>query len=170
KAILVKSANDAAMALARDVGGSAEGFASMMNRRALRLGMTSSHFKNPHGLTEAGQFSTARDIALLARAAYQRPEIRRYLRVREYQFVHSDGRTKKLENTNELLDQLSYATGMKTGTTRASGKCLVSSAELNGRVVIAVLLGSTSKTVWNDSEALLRWALEFPAALPVAAE
>ena len=160
KAILVRSANDAAMALARDVGGSVEKFAIMMNERARSLGMRNSKFRNPHGLTEEGQFSTARDIAKLARAAYQRSAIRAPMIIADYNFVHNDGSIHKLVNTNKLLKRLSYTTGMKTGTTRASGKCLVASASLNGRTAIAVVLGSTHRAVWNDSEKLLRWALE----------
>ena len=138
---MVKSANDAALALAREVGGSEDAFAAQMNRRAASLGMRNSSFRNPHGLTEEGQFSTARDIAILARAVYRRPEIRPYFRIRAYKFVYPDGRTRTLTNTNKLLKQFAYTTGMKTGTTNASGKCLVSSAEYNGRVAIAVMLG-----------------------------
>jgi len=162
--ILVRSANDAAMALARDVGGSKEGFAALMNQRARSLGMRRSHFVNPHGLTERGQHSTARDLAILARKAYQYYEIRRCFRLPQLRFVHNDGRARTLKNTNKLLKRLPCATGMKTGTTDASGKCLVSSAELDGRVAIAVVLGSTRSAVWSDSEKLLRWALEDSAA------
>ena len=85
-----------------------------------------------------------------------------YFTIRDYNFVHNDGKIRKLTNTNKLLKRLPYATGMKTGTTRASGKCLVASGSLHGRTVIAVVLGSTPKSIWNDSEALLRWALESP--------
>ena len=171
--ILVKSANDAAMALARDVGGSKEHFAAMMNQRARSLGMYNSHFLNPHGLTEPGQYSTARDLAILARKAYRYPSIRRCLRIPRYTFVHSDGRTKSLKNTNKLLGRLPYATGMKTGTTNASGRCLVSSGELDGRIVIAVVLGSESKAARNPkiAEILSRGFLDaarVKAVQPVA--
>lgn len=162
KAILVRSANDASMALARDVAGDVDQFANLMNRRARSLGMFNSHFRNPHGLTEPGQFSTARDMAKLARVAYQRAPIRAPMTIREYTFVHEDGKETKLVNTNKLLKRLPYTTGMKTGTTRASGKCLIASGTRNGRTAIAVVLGSTSNSVWSDSEKLLRWALELP--------
>jgi D-alanyl-D-alanine carboxypeptidase (penicillin-binding protein 5/6) len=160
RVLLVKSANDVARALARDVGGSQEGFAKLMNQRARSIGMMNSHFINPHGLTEEGQFSTASDLAILARAAYRHSFIRSCTRLRSITFRHNDGRVKKLNNTNKLLKRIDYVTGMKTGTTRASGKCLVSSGELNGRLVIVVMLGSTSQKVWDDSTNLLRWALE----------
>lgn len=162
RVLLVKSANDVARALARDVAGSQERFVFLMNQKARSLGMRDSHFMNPHGLTEEGQYSTASDIAILARAAYRNPFVRACMRTREITFQHDDGRVKKLENTNKLMKRLSYVTGMKTGTTRASGRCLVSSGELNGRFTIAVVLGSTSKEIWNDSERLMRWSLESP--------
>ena len=162
KAIIVRSANDAAVALARDVAGSVEAFAARMNRRARSLGMSNSNFINPHGLTEEGQFSTARDMARLARVAYRQSAIRSPKTIREYNFVHNDGTVRRLTNTNKLLKRLSYTTGMKTGTTRASGKCLIASGALHGRTVIAVVLDSTPQAVWNDSESLLRWALESP--------
>lgn len=168
KAILVRSANDASVALARDVAGSVDAFAARMNQRARSLGMRNSNFRNPHGLTEEGQFSTARDMARLARAAYRHSAIRGPMTIREYNFVHNDGTIHKLTATNKLLKRLPWVTGMKTGTTRASGKCLIASGSLNGRTVIAVVLGSTPQAVWNDSEKLLRWALETPRLAQVS--
>ena len=162
RVIMVRSANDAATALARDVGGSVEGFGELMTRRARSLGMLHSVFKNPHGLTVPGQYSTARDLAILARAAYRKPFIRECMRTRKFTFTHNDGRTRVLENTNKLLKRFDYTTGMKTGTTNASGKCLVSSAEYNGRTAITVILKTTNAAVWSDSEKLLRWALAIP--------
>ena len=169
KVILVKSANDAAAALARDVAGSPEMVSDVMTRRARALGMRNTVFKNAHGLTVPGQYSTARDIAILARAAYRQPYIRQCMLTRKFTFTYNDGRTRTLENTNKLLKNFPYTTGMKTGTTRASGKCLVSSAEYNGRAAIAVVLKSTNARVWNESESLLRWALNVPSdPLPAA--
>ena len=162
RVLLVKSANDVARALARDVAGSQEAFAARMNATARRLGMHSSHFRNPHGLTEDGQYSTASDIALLARAAYRHPFIRQAVRTPRITFVHNDGRSKTLKNTNRLLGKVDYVTGMKTGTTNASGRCLVVSGERAGRFAIAVVLGSDSRNIWNDSEKLVRWSLETP--------
>ena len=165
KAILIRSANDASMALARDVAGSVSNFTSLMNKRARSLGMSSSAFRNPHGLTEEGQYSTARDIARLALFVYQNPVIRSSMTIPEYNFVHGDGKVTRLANTNKLLGKLPYVTGMKTGTTLKSGRCLVSSGNLHGRSVIVVVLGSTSRAVWDDSESLLRWALESPQVI-----
>lgn len=170
RVILVKSANDAAAALARDVAGSPEAVGDVMTRRARALGMQNTVFKNPHGLTVPGQYSSARDLAILARAAYRYGFIRECMKTERFVFTYNDGRTRTLNCTNKLLKRFPYATGMKTGTTNASGKCLVSSAEYNGRVAIAVVLKSTNAQVWGESERLLRWALNIPAdPLPVAA-
>ncbi len=163
RVLMVNSANDVARALARDVAGNQAAFASMMNRKAASLGMRNSHFKNPHGLTEAGQYSTARDMAIAARAAYRYSLIREFMGTHRFTFRFNDGRTRSLRNTNRVLRSLDYCNGMKTGTTIASGRCLISTGELDGRSVIVVVLKSDSANIWNDSEKLLRWALERPA-------
>jgi D-alanyl-D-alanine carboxypeptidase (penicillin-binding protein 5/6) len=162
KALMVKSANDVGRALARDVGGSQQGFSIRMNRMAAALGMRNSNFLNPHGLTEPGQHSTARDMAIAARAAYRSPLLRSFAATKGYTFRYSDGRTRMLQNTNKVLKTLPYCNGMKTGTTNASGRCLVSTGSLGGRDVIVVVLKSNSANIWSDSEKLLRWALERP--------
>lgn len=164
RVLMVKSANDVGRALARDVGGSQEGFADMMNRKAASLGMRNSHFCNPHGLPDPNQFSTARDIAIAARAAWRSQTIRSMTSIKSMTFRHNDGRTKPLQNTNKLLKRVPYCDGLKTGTTNLAGRCLVSSGTLNGRSSIVVVLKSNSANVWNDSEKLLRWSLERPAA------
>ena len=164
KVLMVKSANDVARTLARDVGGDQEAFASRMNRKCASLGMRNSHFKNPHGLTEPGQYSTARDMAIAARAAYRSPLIRSYIATKAFTFHFNSGRTRYIENTNKVLKTLPYCDGMKTGTTNASGRCLVSSGSLNGRSVIVVVLKSNTPHIWDDSTKLLRWALERPVA------
>lgn len=164
KVLMVKSANDIARCLARDVGGDQETFAAMMNHKAASLGMRNSHFRNPHGLTEPGQYSTARDMAIAARAAYRSPLIRSFTSTKAFTFRYNNGRTRVLENTNKVLKTLPYCDGLKTGTTDASGRCLVSSGTLNGRSVIVVVLKSNTPNIWNDSSKLLRWALERPVA------
>jgi D-alanyl-D-alanine carboxypeptidase (penicillin-binding protein 5/6) len=124
--------------------------------------MRNSWFKNPHGLTEPGQYSTARDMAIAARAAYRSPLIRSYTATKAFTFTFNDGHTRVLENTNKVLKTLPYCDGMKTGTTNASGRCLVSTGALNGRAVIVVVLKSGTPHIWTDSTKLLRWALESP--------
>lgn len=162
KALMVKSGNDVARALARDIGGSQEGFAAMMNRKAASLGMRRSHFINPNGLPAEGQYSTARDISIAARHAYANATLRSWVNTQAYQFQYANGRTKLLENTNKVLKRVPYCDGMKTGTTNRAGRCLVCTGEYNGRAAIVVVLKSNSAHIWDDSERLLRWALESP--------
>lgn len=162
KVLMVKSANDVAQALARDVGSDIPGFAELMNRKSAALGMRNSHFKNPHGLTQPGQYSTARDMAIAARYSYRSPLLRSYTATRAFTFHFNDGRTRHIENTNKILKILPYCNGLKTGTTDASGRCLVASGSLDGRSAIVVVLHSNTPNIWKDSTKLLRWALERP--------
>lgn len=164
KALVVKSGNDVARALARDIAGSETTFANLMNRKAYQLGMRNSYFLNPHGLTAGGQYSTARDVATLARAAYASPVLREHMKNKGYYFMYPNGKRKWLPNTNKLLKSVPYCVGMKTGTTRASGRCLISVGAFNGRTAIVVCLGSDSANIWKDSEKLLKWSLVRPAA------
>lgn len=164
RVLMVKSANDVGRALARDIGGSQEGFAEMMNRKAAQLGMRNSHFLNPHGLPQEGQYSTARDMAIAARSAWRNQTIHSFTSLRSTTFRHSDGQVKTLQNTNKLLKRVPYCDGLKTGTTDAAGRCLISSGTLGSRSAIVVVLKSNSANIWNDSEKLLRWSLERPTS------
>jgi len=156
-AVMVKSANDAAAALARDHAGSEAAFAEEMTHLARALGAQNSRFLNAHGLP-APQYSTARDIARIAFRAYREPELRRMMLTRNLSFRLANGRIKMLKATNELLERSPEFTGMKTGYTVAAGRCLVASATINGRELILVQLGSQSKYIFDDAERLLRWA------------
>ncbi|PYL07040.1 MAG: D-alanyl-D-alanine carboxypeptidase [Verrucomicrobia bacterium] len=159
RALLVKSPNDVARCLARDNAGSIEAFAEVMNKRAQQLGAVHSHFVNPNGLPVPGQYSSARDLALIARAAYANPTIRSIVCLPQLVFRYASGRTRELENTNKLLKRLPYCNGMKTGYTDAAGKCLIASGARPGRDVIVVVLGDNSSHVWRDASALLSWGL-----------
>jgi serine-type D-Ala-D-Ala carboxypeptidase (penicillin-binding protein 5/6) len=159
RALLVKSPNDVARCLARDNAGTTEAFAEVMNRRAQQLGAVHSHFVNPNGLPVPGQYSTARDLGLIARAAYANPTIRSIVCLPQLVFRFANGRTRELENTNKLLRRLPYCNGMKTGYTDSAGKCLIASGTRPGKDVIVVVLGDTSSRVWRDASALLSWGL-----------
>lgn len=159
QALMVKSCNDIACALGRDIAGSVPQFSEMMNRKARSLGMNKSHFCNPHGLTEPGQYSTARDMARCALMAYRNPILRSFVDSTYATFHFNSGSNLNLKNTNRLLHNISWCTGMKTGTTDAAGRCLIASGGLNGRHAIVVVLGSTTPHIWKDSETLLRWAV-----------
>jgi D-alanyl-D-alanine carboxypeptidase (penicillin-binding protein 5/6) len=159
RALLVKSPNDVARCLARDNAGSVEAFAEVMNRRARELGAVNSHFVNPNGLPMPGQYSTARDLSLIARAAYANSTIRSIVCLPQLVFRYANGRTRELENTNKVLKRLPYCNGMKTGYTEAAGHCLISSGSRGGRDIIVVVLGDSKARVWRDSSALLAWGL-----------
>lgn len=156
---LVKSANDVANVLARDNAGSVFAFSVKMNARARSLGATRSHFVNPHGLTAGGQYSSARDMARIARAAYENPYIRDAVRRRYFDFRYASGKTITLKNTNELLGRMPECNGMKTGYTVAAGRCLISSAVGRGRAVILVQMGSKTIYIFNDAAMLMRWGI-----------
>jgi D-alanyl-D-alanine carboxypeptidase (penicillin-binding protein 5/6) len=159
RALLVKSPNDVARCLARDNAGSVEAFAAVMNQRARELGASHSHFVNPNGLPIPGQYSSARDLSLIAKAAYANPVIRSIVCMPQIVFRYSNGRTRELENTNKLLRRLPFCNGMKTGYTEAAGKCLIASGARPGKDVIVVVLGDSSSNVWRDAGALLAWGL-----------
>jgi serine-type D-Ala-D-Ala carboxypeptidase (penicillin-binding protein 5/6) len=157
--LLVKSMNDVARCLARDNAGSLEAFAAKMNLRAQQLGMSQSHFVNPNGLPAPGQYSTARDMARVALAAYRNRVIRNVVCLKSITWRYADGRLKQFSNTNRVLKNYALCNGMKTGYTEASGFCLVSSASNGSREVIAVVLGDGRESIWVDSYRLLAWGL-----------
>ena len=140
KMMLVKSANDMAVVLAEGVGGSIDGFSGEMNRTAKRLGMTQTNYVNPNGLPADGQITSARDLAILARAIlHDLPEYEYFVHIPSIRF----GR-RVTQNFNRLIGRYPGADGMKTGFICASGFNLVASATRNGKRLIAVVLGSNS--------------------------
>jgi D-alanyl-D-alanine carboxypeptidase (penicillin-binding protein 5/6) len=160
-ALLVKSANDVAYALALDNAGTVEAFADKMNAEARRLGAKNSHFVNPNGLPVPNndQYSTARDLACIARAAYRNPTIRDIVDRRAYLFTYASGQSKLLVNTNRVLRGYSFCNGMKTGYTDLAGHCLVASGSYGGKDMIAVVLKSDKAHVWDDCAKLLEYGL-----------
>jgi D-alanyl-D-alanine carboxypeptidase (penicillin-binding protein 5/6) len=162
-AVLVKSSNDVAQALARDNAGSVEAFVAKMNEKCLALGLQDSHYVNPHGLPARDgdePFSTARDLSVIAKVCDTQSEIRSIVKQQSYAFKWPNGRTTQLSNTNRVLRSAGYCDGMKTGYTDAAGYCLVASGERNGRRRIVVVLNDTESGVWRDAQALLDWALK----------
>jgi D-alanyl-D-alanine carboxypeptidase (penicillin-binding protein 5/6) len=159
RALLVKSPNDVARCLARDAAGSVEGFAELMNQKARELGATHSNFRNPNGLPMPGQYSSARDLSIIAKAAYANSTIRSIVCLPNLVFRYANGRTRELENTNKVLKRLPFCNGMKTGYTEAAGHCLIASGARPGRDIIVVVLGDSKSGVWQDASALLSWGL-----------
>ncbi|MGF1656452.1 MAG: D-alanyl-D-alanine carboxypeptidase family protein [Verrucomicrobiales bacterium] len=158
--IMVHSANDAAMTLARDHSGSVEAFAEDMTRRAHQLGAVSTQFRNPHGLHHAEHWSTAHDLALITRYALQQPAFRQLAQLTHFTWQTGPDSRRVLTNRNRLLADYSESTGVKTGYTRAAGRVLVSSAVRDRREVIAVVMKTTNQGIWSDSRALLQWGFE----------
>lgn len=151
-AMLLASANDAAVALAEAAAGSVEAFVDRMNRRARELGARDSRFVNPHGLYHPEHRSTAYDLAVLARAALRHPQVAEAVATVEYEYPTASG-PRKLVNRNRLLRTYPGANGVKTGWIAQSGPCLVASARRGGRTLIAVVLDS--ERVFEDAAALL---------------
>jgi D-alanyl-D-alanine carboxypeptidase len=140
KMMLVKSANDMAVVLAEGVGGSIDGFSAQMNQTAQRLGMTQTSYVNPNGLPADGQITSARDLAILARAIiHDLPEYEYFVHIPSIRY----GR-KITQNFNKLIGRYPGADGFKTGFICASGYNLVASATRNGKRLIAVVLGASS--------------------------
>jgi D-alanyl-D-alanine carboxypeptidase len=151
KMLMVKSANDIAVVLAEGVGGSIAGFADQMNANARRLGMTQTHYVNPNGLPAEEQITSARDLALVARAL-----IREFPQYDSYWHISAIRYGKRVfRNYNTLIDRYPGADGMKTGFICASGFNLVATATRNGKRLIAVILGSYSSAVRAQKAATL---------------
>jgi D-alanyl-D-alanine carboxypeptidase len=151
KMLMVKSANDIAVVLAEGIGGSIEGFADQMNANARRLGMTQTHYVNPNGLPAEDHITSARDLAILARAL-----IREFPQYDSYWHISAIRYGKRVfRNYNTLIDRYPGADGMKTGFICASGFNLVASATRNGKRLIAVVLGAYSSAVRAQKAATL---------------
>lgn len=151
KYLLVKSANDVAVAIAEHISGSEKNFVAYMNREAKRLGMVSTRFANPNGLPGGSQYTNARDMAVLALAV--KKEFPRYQKYFSIEGFSAGG--KRYTNYNLLLGRFPGANGMKTGFICASGFNLISSAKRSGRSVIAVVLGAKSQEARAERSAQL---------------
>lgn len=146
--LMLRSGNDAAVALAIYCGGTVEGFAELMNDKARNLGLKNTHFVNPNGLDAPGHYSTARDLAVLAAYAMENPVFYKTVSAKNIRIGE-----RYLTNHNKLLWRVEGADGVKTGYTRASGRILVSSATRDSRRIIAVTIDDGDD--WNDHAALL---------------
>lgn len=146
--LMLQSGNDAAVALAIYCGGTVEGFTELMNDKARRLGMIQSHFANPNGLDSPGNYSTARDMALLTAYAMQNPIFAQTVSTKTITIGE-----RCLRNHNKLLWQLEGANGVKTGYTRAAGRILISSVTRMGRQLIAVTFNAPND--WQDHKTLI---------------
>jgi D-alanyl-D-alanine carboxypeptidase (penicillin-binding protein 5/6) len=167
-ALMVKSANDAAAALAIHLAGSQEAFVLLMNRKAQQLGMTSTQFHSVHGLTlrreQPHDVSTARDLSLLAGAVLKYPDALRYTATKHYAFRNG---TFRMRNHNHLLGVVEGCDGLKTGYFAKAGYSIVATAQRDNVRIIAVVLGSRSRQ-WRDFNARELLANGFSVLLPPA--
>jgi D-alanyl-D-alanine carboxypeptidase (penicillin-binding protein 5/6) len=160
EALLLESANDAAVTLAEGVSGAREAFVAEMNARAQELGLEHTSYANPIGLDEAGNYSSARDLASLARVLLRRPRFARIVDMPEAQ-LESGLRPRVVENRNDLIAAYPWVSGVKTGYTANAGNVLVGAADgPGGARVISVVLGEPTEAARNsETLTLLRWGL-----------
>lgn len=146
--LMLHSGNDAAVALAIKCGGNVEKFVAMMNEKAAALGLQGTHYANPNGLDDDGNYSTALDLGRLAAYALKNPDFRRTVSCKSITIGQ-----RSLHNHNKLLFRYEGAIGVKTGYTKAAGRILVSAAERGGRQLVAVTINAPND--WNDHACML---------------
>lgn len=157
--LMLRSGNDAAVAIAEGLAGSVEGFALWMNRRAAELGLRNTHFTDPHGLGGPEHYTSARDLATLTRVAMRNPVFRDIVGTREYRMPWPEkGGERVLYNHNKFLWRYEGATGVKNGYTTAARGALVASAQRDGVELIAVVLAAHPTAMYRDVAQLMDWA------------
>lgn len=166
--LLVSSGNDAAFAVAENIAGGEEAFVEMMNDKATELGMTDTHFANPHGLDADGHLTTVRDLAVLVRYAMGFELIRSTVALPSVTLDYGN-RTALLDSTNDLLTTYEGANGVKTGFTDAAGHCLAAGAVRGGIQLYAVVLGSpAAQSRFTDCATLFDWGFAHYVPLTLA--
>lgn len=165
-ALLLQSANDAAAAIAYHISGTIEDFASLMNEKAKSLSLSDTHFTNPHGLDNEEHYTTARELAIIARSALEIDILRTAFKTYKRTFKNGE-RCRTYVNHNKLLKLYDGALGVKTGFTKKSGRCLVGAAERDGLLLITVTLDAPSD--WNDHEKMLDFGFDNYEKLTLAA-
>lgn len=155
--LMYKSGNDAAIAIAEDIGGSVEGFAKIMNDYAISLGLINSHFESPHGLDSPKHYTCAYDLALLTTKAM---ESDLFCQICGTKSITRDASnfTRDYNNINKILYKIPEANGVKTGYTGQAGKCLVSSVKHEGRNIIIVVLNCSDR--WNVTEKIYKYVAD----------
>ena len=158
--LMMRSGNDSAVALAEYAGGSIEGFAEKMNKKASDLGLNNTHFETPHGLDSDEHYTTAYELALLSNYALNNKIFAQIVGTKEYTITINDY-PKQLSNTNELLGNLDGIYGIKTGFTNGANRCLVTACKRNNMDIICVVLGAdTKKFRTQDSVKLINYIFD----------
>lgn len=159
KGVSIASANDGAVALAEYIGGSVENFVNMMNQKIADLGLTDTHFTNPHGLHADNHYSSAYDMAIIAANLISHEKILEYTSIYEDYFNKPDGSRTWLVNTNKLTRYYEGVDGLKTGHTKEAGYCLTATAKKNNIRYITVLMGEpTSDLRSSETTSMLNYA------------
>lgn len=154
--LMLRSGNDASVSISEHIGGSVEGFVYLMNEKARWLGMTDTHFTNPHGLDDTDHYSTAYDMAILMQYAMENDEFKKIAGTKSYT---AEKRVYPWKNKNKLLTSYyDYCVGGKTGFTRKSGRTLVTAAEKNDMELVAVTLDAHDD--WRDHTNLFEWGFK----------
>ncbi len=166
--LMLSSGNDVAVAVACHVGGSVEGFVDMMNTKAMEIGAENTRFTNPNGLHDDNHYTTAYDLALITSCALKNPEFQKICSTQYKEIPGPEGTPRTLKNKNKLLWQYEGGNGVKTGYTKAAGKCLVASAKREDMQVVCVVLNSSSMFI--QSMALMDEAFECFDNVPVLSE
>ncbi|GAS82733.1 D-alanyl-D-alanine carboxypeptidase family protein [Paenibacillus amylolyticus] len=165
--LMLRSGNDAASAIAEHVGGSEDGFVLLMNKKAEQIGLTHSHFMNPHGLDAEGHYSTANDLARLTAYALHNPVFKRIVATEDKSAPNpNESWEYSWHNKNKMLRMYEGADGVKTGYTKKAFRCLVSSATRNGQQLAAVTLNDGND--WNDHARMLDFGFEYFPLVEVA--
>lgn len=149
KGITIASGNDAVVAMAEKIAGTEEGFVAMMNKKAKELGLKNTNFKNPHGLDEANHYSSALDMALIAKELVKHKKILEYSSIYETYLRENTNRAIWLVNTNKLVRFYDGVDGLKTGYTSSAGYCLTATAMRDNMRVIAVVMGEPDSSTRN---------------------
>ena len=155
--LMLRSGNDAAVALAEHVGGSVKGFAELMNEKASELGLTNTHFVTPHGLDDANHYTTALELAKLTDYAMDNETFAKIVGTKSTT-IYINNQPRQINNTNELLGVLNGVVGVKTGFTNNAGRCLVTETKRNNMDIITIVLGAdTKKDRTKDSVNLIEY-------------
>lgn len=156
--LMLRSGNDAAVALAEYVGGSLEGFAILMNNKAKELGLKDTNFVTPHGLDDNNHYTTAYELAIITDYALDNENFAKIVNTKNCD-ITINGVSRNISNTNELLGNLNGVNGVKTGFTGNAGRCLVTSCTRDGNQIITIVLGcDTKKQRTSDSTKLIEYA------------
>jgi len=159
KGIAVGSANDASVAMAEYIGGTEENFVSMMNKKAKSLGLVNTNFKNSHGLDENEHYTTAYEMAIMAKELLKYKEILKYTSIYEDYLIRDNGEKFWLVNTNKLIRFYKGIDGLKTGYTEKAGHCLTATMEKNGmRVITVVMESGSTENRSSDTVSLMEYA------------